>query len=338
MRLRRRAVRGICFSPTQLPPYTCEQLCLGDVDCDAGEYCSPTFPGLGLCRPAPTCGDGELAELGEACDDGNHVSGDGCSADCQKIEYAPICDGAPLLAPNSSVQGNTDVGRDGFRAVGCQAGLARADVYRFVPPGRGRLRLTLDSATFQLLSLRDACADERTELACAPGELVHMVKDDSDEIVVLVSAFILLEEGPYTLDVEWTDEVCGDGVVAGREACDDGNQLSGDGCRADCGEVEYASSTAPRRSTSPREPPSREPSPPARACSPPAATSIRNPAPIACIATGRRAPAGCGSRSRPARSPARSRSRWPAAATDPASSPTWRAGKPASIRSRWSCR
>jgi cysteine-rich repeat protein len=33
-------------------------------------------------------------------------------------------------------------------------------------------------------------------------------------------------------------EVCGDGVVAGGEICDDGNQVSGDGCRADCSGAE----------------------------------------------------------------------------------------------------
>ncbi|HEY4179288.1 MAG TPA: DUF4215 domain-containing protein [Kofleriaceae bacterium] len=31
---------------------------------------------------------------------------------------------------------------------------------------------------------------------------------------------------------------CGDGVVDANELCDDGNQISGDGCRADCGKVE----------------------------------------------------------------------------------------------------
>ncbi len=33
-------------------------------------------------------------------------------------------------------------------------------------------------------------------------------------------------------------DVCGDGAVTGDEGCDDGNQLSGDGCRGDCSAVE----------------------------------------------------------------------------------------------------
>lgn len=40
------------------------------------------------CRPdcrLPRCGDG-FVDAGERCDDGNNVSGDGCAADCQRIE------------------------------------------------------------------------------------------------------------------------------------------------------------------------------------------------------------------------------------------------------------
>src|ERR687884_243170 len=32
--------------------------------------------------------------------------------------------------------------------------------------------------------------------------------------------------------------VCGDGKVVGDEACDDGNKTAGDGCSADCKQVE----------------------------------------------------------------------------------------------------
>jgi cysteine-rich repeat protein len=37
--------------------------------------------------PAPCCGNG-VKDAGEACDDGNQVGGDGCSADCTKVEYS----------------------------------------------------------------------------------------------------------------------------------------------------------------------------------------------------------------------------------------------------------
>ncbi len=45
----------------------------------------PTPPPLPPPPPGPVCGNG-LVEAGEQCDDGNTISGDGCSAGCQ-IEY-----------------------------------------------------------------------------------------------------------------------------------------------------------------------------------------------------------------------------------------------------------
>jgi len=36
------------------------------------------------------CGDGSL-ELGEACDDGNRINGDGCSMDCARVESGYVC-------------------------------------------------------------------------------------------------------------------------------------------------------------------------------------------------------------------------------------------------------
>ena len=36
------------------------------------------------CELGPRCGDGIVQEEeGETCDDGNHVGGDGCSANCK---------------------------------------------------------------------------------------------------------------------------------------------------------------------------------------------------------------------------------------------------------------
>ena len=45
--------------------------------------------------------------------------------------------------------------------------------------------------------------------------------------------------------VEVVQAVCGDGVVEGAEACDDGNQDDGDGCAADCSAVEAGWSCPP---------------------------------------------------------------------------------------------
>ena len=70
---------GLCASVDQI------DACRGIAD---GEPC--TFSGIdgycdrGVCVPR-NCGD-EVVDPDEACDDGNTMGGDGCSADCQKVE------------------------------------------------------------------------------------------------------------------------------------------------------------------------------------------------------------------------------------------------------------
>lgn len=239
------AFRGICFSYGELP-MTCEQVCFGDRGCEPEEFCALRFTtGLGICLPIPVCGDGVLGEINEVCDDGNTVSGDGCSADCTMVEYGPICDGAATLVDGTTTSGDTTTAWDGFQAS-CQLGIARADVYTFTPPSRGRLRVALQSPTVQAVSVRSTCDDVDTELGCnttfpfgpAP-EVIVQITDPSEDLTVLVSAYTVLEQGPYTLDTEFIEESCGDGIVAGSEVCDDGNTTSGDGCSADCSEIEY---------------------------------------------------------------------------------------------------
>jgi cysteine-rich repeat protein len=53
--------------------------------------------------PPPSCGNGKL-EQGEQCDDGNTVSGDGCSSTCT-IE--PVCGNGKLEAGEQCDDGNT---------------------------------------------------------------------------------------------------------------------------------------------------------------------------------------------------------------------------------------
>jgi cysteine-rich repeat protein len=237
------AFRGICFSYFIDEPLECQEACLGDQGCEPEEFCALRFSsGLGVCLPDPVCGDGELGEIGETCDDGNTMSGDGCSGDCQTVEYNVICPSAPALAVGAN-PGDTSAAWDGFQAS-CQLGLARAEVYRFVPPSRGRLRLTVDAPTLHSMSVRTDCDEPASEAACSTNdpfgaaEVIYQVTNLQTR-TVLVSAFTVLEEGPYTLHAEFVPESCGDGVTAGLEVCDDGNTMSNDGCRADCRAIEY---------------------------------------------------------------------------------------------------
>lgn len=154
-----------------------------------------------------------------------------------------ICPNAPVLNTATTTSGSTKNAWDGFQAT-CQLGIARAELYRFDPPSRGRLRLTLNSQTQQTVSVRTDCADAGTEVACdvtsssISTDVIDQVTT-TDSLTVMVSAFNVLEEGPYTIAAEFLPESCGDGTVEGLEVCDDGNTNSNDGCSSDCSAVEY---------------------------------------------------------------------------------------------------
>jgi cysteine-rich repeat protein len=242
------AFRGICFKYDGTDdPFVCEKACLGDQGCADGEFCALRFTsGVGICLPNPVCGDGEKGEVNEICDDGNTMDGDGCSADCSTVDEGYLCSHATTLAPGTSAQGDTTTGVDGLFAS-CQAGESRATLYEVTPPARGRLRLHLTSDTAQVLSLRTTCTDPGSETACK-GDfgvatdqelIVQITAATPPAITAMVSAMTILEEAPYTIEAEFTPEDCGDGIVAGREVCDDGDAMGNDGCSADCRAIEY---------------------------------------------------------------------------------------------------
>jgi cysteine-rich repeat protein len=240
------AFRGICFG-FEDEPLICEKACLGDQGCTTGEFCAMRFSsGLGICRPLPVCGDGARGEINEACDDGNTADGDGCSGDCTTVDVNWLCGNAPALAFSASTQGNTATARDGLMSS-CQIGEARASLYRITPPGPGRLRVHVTSPSSQTLSLRTDCSDGATELGCGGDyglptdqELIVQITDTTPAaLTAMVSAMTVLEEDTFTIAAEFVPELCGDGVIAGREVCDDDNTTSGDGCSNDCRTIEY---------------------------------------------------------------------------------------------------
>jgi len=65
-----------------------------------------TGPGhCGDTPPPPVCGNGKL-EAGEACDDGNNMDGDGCSANCTKEPPPPVCGDGNIDAGEECDDGN----------------------------------------------------------------------------------------------------------------------------------------------------------------------------------------------------------------------------------------
>ena len=69
-------------------------------------------------EPAPGCGDGQV-DLPEACDDGNHVDGDGCEADCTPTPVG--CGNGQVEAPEECDDGNDiDGGPGDFCSNDCK--------------------------------------------------------------------------------------------------------------------------------------------------------------------------------------------------------------------------
>ena len=185
------------------------QSLLGEV-CDAGGDNGDDGACLASCKAA-ACGDGFVRAGAEACDDGNDVAADGCTA-C----VVDVC-GDGQLGPGEDCDDGNAAGGDGctasctLEACGdALPGLGEQCDDGNVIAGDGC------DAGCQLEKL-EACGDWVT----GPGE---QCDDGGTASGDGCSALCQLED----------PAACGDGSVDPGEACDDGNKVSGDGCSAWC--------------------------------------------------------------------------------------------------------
>jgi cysteine-rich repeat protein len=131
-----------CDDGNLIPGDCCNGICKLESNCkcttppvDAG------YPGQ-VCRSTIVCGD-SVVSAGEACDDGNTVGGDGCSADCGTVEKGYTCPSAggkctvaTVLCPNARLRSWRGVRRwqyDFKRRLLCEL-QARSWIY--LPDGR----------------------------------------------------------------------------------------------------------------------------------------------------------------------------------------------------------
>src|SRR5690606_16610168 len=168
------------------------------------------------CEQAPpNCGNAELTS-DEACDDGNTVSGDGCSANCLQVEEGYSCNppgqpcrllaicGDSIRAPSEGCDDGNAVGGDGCN---------------------------------ELCKIEDNYKCEVDGMPCVPTTCGDGIKEGSESC----------DDGnafPYDgcsancraePDCSGAScaSACGDGLLLGEE-CDDGNTNSGDGCSEYC--------------------------------------------------------------------------------------------------------
>ncbi|MEI9954472.1 MAG: DUF4215 domain-containing protein [Pseudomonadota bacterium] len=181
--------------------------------CDPSDPSSPC--GSGAPAP-PNCGDGMLTS-DEACDDGNLVSGDGCTANCLSVERGYSCNppGKPcrqIARCGDGIVAESEACDDGnlVDGDGCAA--------------RCRLELGYKCSGMPSVCSHATCGDkvkEGTE-SCDDGNAVPF---DGCSATCQTEPDCSMSGG--------CKSACGDGLVIDEE-CDDGNVRDGDGCSSAC--------------------------------------------------------------------------------------------------------
>jgi len=132
------------------------------------------------------CGNSKV-DTGEACDDGNTSSGDGCSSSC-----------------------------------GAESG--------WTCPTAGSRCLRANTCGNGVVDTNEACDDGNT----IPGDCCDAICQREPNCICTTPSPAL--NPPH--QVCKSTVVCGDSIVAGNEACDDGNTSGGDGCNETCSNIE----------------------------------------------------------------------------------------------------
>lgn len=203
----------------------------------------------GLCTGCPTggapldgsCGNGLLNEdLGESCDDGNTVDGDGCAASCEvEAGFECLGQGTPcytvcgdgIVSAAEECDEGSDNGRDTCNADCTSAG----------PCGDGTLAAGEECDDGNAAS-GDGCADScRVEVGfvCEGSGVPCRVTACGDGIIAgseLCDEGVNNGPGYGRCNSDCTlGPFCGDGIVQASEECDDGGSLgASSSCGPDC--------------------------------------------------------------------------------------------------------
>jgi len=287
-------------SPIQYPSF---QMCMrGDAPDPTGtcwhghngmlpRYNPTTYSASIMVEEPIQCGNG-LLQAGEECDDGNTISGDGCSATCAgEVIAAPVCQeitSTDLGIPADTTGYDTTSPVDVSSKFNLPAGSVLVDAIGANTVTGGFKVSASNHITFNIsgtqsvhikamhggalgadlkdkIFIRDGATYTLTSalatglssgLNVNPG---YYVKNNTASKIFNGTPFTWMSDTTESyIDFGTTStvldsaiklelcapapaaEVCGNGIVEGAEACDDGNTVSGDGCSATC-TVESAS-------------------------------------------------------------------------------------------------
>jgi cysteine-rich repeat protein len=209
-----------------------------DGNTDAGDGCAPdcTVEDGYECSGTPSqchgvCGNGSMTP-DEECDDGNTVADDGCAADCT-VEAGWTCAGSPSVCYGTCGDG-VAVGNepcdDGGESATCN------DDCTVATCGDGKWNATAGEDCDDGGDSVDCDAD-CTDAECGDGDVNAVAGEGCDDGGMAdgdgCAADCTPEAGYYcTGEPSNCTTQCGDGIMAGAEACDDGGDSFH--CDADC--------------------------------------------------------------------------------------------------------
>ncbi len=177
--------------------------------------CTTSFPESWL-EGDSVCGNG-IIEPGEECDDGNTLSGDGCSATC-RIEQGWECTGEPsvcvTVCGDGLIRGNEECD-DGNTSPGdgCSSGCRIEEGWNCT----GEPSVCNPICGDGIIVGNEECDDGNTESG-----------DGCNHVCRIESGWECFSEPSIC------NPICGDGLIRGDEECDDGNTDNGDGCSSLC--------------------------------------------------------------------------------------------------------
>ncbi len=211
---------------------------------------------LGVTVTPSVCGN-DVIEGGEQCDDANTANGDGCSSTCQlepvtgndtcsdglanPIQLTPQPNGSHTATITS---GTTNLANN--QAFGLCSSSGPDAIYTVKAPMDSVLSLEVPVAGFNVtLGVRTSCpasssANNTDVRGCANatsedgGESLAVGVEKDKLYYIFVDGAASNEKGAFTLHVDVRASGCGDNLLSGNEQCDDGNNVSGDGCSPTC--------------------------------------------------------------------------------------------------------
>ncbi len=214
-------------------------------DCDGTDLAGRSCQKLGYSGGSLGCTGGckfdtsGCTSSGEICSDGIDNDGD-TDVDCDDSDCAASCADScaspTVVGDPTTVNGNT-TGHSAKTDPSCGKPATPTGpevIYELTAAKTGVLEASLNTSSSLLLSIRTACGNVGTELACSGKGSVKVAATAGTKYYIAVDGVNASDTGPFVLTAESRTISCGDAHRDGNEECDDGNTTPGDGCSASC--------------------------------------------------------------------------------------------------------